>query len=59
MQMLHTKLSSDLPGISWEEDVTCNARRTTDDDGCQSIAIGHLSVNAFQQTVKVGQMSFM
>ena len=39
--MLHTKFGKDWPSSSWEEDV--NGRRTTDDDGRQTIAIGHLS----------------
>ena len=41
LQMLHTKFGKDWPSSSWEEDV--NARRTTDDDGRQPRAIGHLS----------------
>ena len=35
------KCYTDLPNSSQEEDV--NVRRTTDDDGHQRIAIGHLS----------------
>ena len=41
LQMLHAKFGKDWPSTSWEEDV--NARRTTDDDERQPIAIGHLS----------------
>ena len=41
LQLLHTKFGSYWPSSSSEEDV--NARRTTDDDGRQPIAIGHLS----------------
>ena len=44
LQMLHTKFGKDWPSSSWEEDV--NARHTTDDDGRQPIAIGHLSYSA-------------
>ena len=39
--MLHTKFGKDWPSSFWGEDV--NVRRTTDDDGRQPIAIGHLS----------------
>ena len=41
LMMLHTKFGKDWPSSFWEEDV--NAWRTTDDDGRQPIAIGHLS----------------
>ena len=41
LQMLHTKFGKDWPSSFWGEDV--NAQPTTDDDGRQPIAIGHLS----------------
>ena len=49
LQMPHTKFGWDWPISSWEEDV--DARRTTDDDGRQPIAIGYLSYSGDLKTM--------
>ena len=51
LQMLHTKFGLDSPSSSWEEDV--NTWQTTDDDGRQPIAIGHLSYSGYSGDLKM------